>query len=150
MTPAIDLSRRNVILIGGAGTALALAGCSTTPTDTGGAPADAGDGSADPTKSAGTPEELAKLADIPVGGSISAKLAGKPVLITQPTAGSVVAFSAICTHQGCVVKPAEKELDCPCHGSRYDSTTGEVIAGPAPRSLEKVDVTVSGDAVIAG
>ena len=145
MTHAMDVSRRTVIVVGG-GTVLALAGCSAEPAPT------------DETTDAGTPaggggtgtEEIARLADIPVGGSISATLDGKPILVAQPTAGTVVAFSAICTHKGCVVKPDAAEFACPCHGSRYDSANGEVTAGPAPRPLDPVTVTVDGDSVTAG
>lgn len=145
MTQATDVSRRTVILVGG-GTVLALAGCSAEPAPT------------DETTDAGTPaggggtgaEEIARLADIPVGGSISATLDGKPILVAQPTAGTAVAFSAICTHKGCVVKPDAAEFACPCHGSRYDSANGEVTAGPAPRPLDPVTVTVDGDSVTAG
>lgn len=152
MTPAPNLSRRNMILTGGsAAAAVALAACSSptdaaTPptssetTDPGGSGADAG--------SATT--EIAKLADIPVGGGIAATLDGQPILLAQPTAGTVVAFSAICTHQGCKVEPAATEFDCPCHQSRYDLATGEVLGGPAPRALERVTVTVDGDTVLAG
>ena len=134
MTTKTDVSRRSLILIGGAGSVLALAACSTP----------------DESSPPGASAEVAKLADIPVGGSVSATLDGQPILISQPTAGAVVAFSAICTHQGCIVAPANNELDCPCHGSRYDATTGEVLEGPAPLPLEKVAVTISGDSVMAG
>lgn len=149
MTQATDVSRRTVIMVGG-GTVLALAGCSAEPAPTdettdAGTPADGG-GTGTET---GT-EEIARLADIPVGGSISATLDGKPILVAQPTAGTVVAFSAICTHKGCVVKPDAAEFACPCHGSRYDSANGEVTAGPAPRPLDPVTVTLDGDSVTAG
>lgn len=145
MTQATDLSRRTVIMVGG-GAALALAGCSAEP-----APTDKTTDEGTPADGGGTgSEEIALLADIPVGGSISATLGGKPILVAQPTAGTVAAFSAICTHMGCVVKPDAAEFACPCHGSRYDSTNGEVLAGPAPRALDPVEVTVDGDAVIAG
>lgn len=144
MTQATELSRRTVIVVGG-GTVLALAACSAEPAPT------------DETTDAGTPagggtgtEEIARLADIPVGGSISATLDGKPILVAQPTEGTVVAFSAICTHKGCVVAPDAAEFACPCHGSRYDSANGEVTAGPAPRPLDPVKVTVEGDSVVAG
>ena len=152
MTQATDLSRRTMILVGG-GTALALAGCATQPatTDETTDAAAPSDGGGSPTADAGTGgAEIAKLADIPVGGSISATLDGKPILVAQPTEGMVVAFSAICTHKGCVVKPDAAEFACPCHGSRYDSANGEVTAGPAPRALDSVKVTVDGDSVTAG
>ena len=69
--------------------------------------------------------------------------------MAQPTAGSVVAFSAICTHLGCTVAPQGKQLDCPCHGSVYDAFTGKVINGPAPRPLPSIPVTVQGGQVVA-
>ena len=94
--------------------------------------------------------DVAALADIPVGGSIDATIGGEPVLLSQPTAGTVVAFSAICTHQGCVVAAAGSQLECPCHGSVFDAATGAVEQGPAPDPLPEVAVTVDGDRVVAG
>jgi Rieske Fe-S protein len=137
MTNATDISRRTALLLGTAGTAVALVGCGTG-------------GAGDSGTSDKGPVEVAKLADIPVGGSIEASLDGKPILISQPTAGTVVAFSAICTHQGCVVKPVKDEFDCPCHGSKFDPTPGEALAGPASSPLASVKVTVTGDTVTAG
>ena len=149
MTPALNLSRRNMMLAGGsAAAAVALAACSS-PTDAATVPPTAAttDSNGAP---AASPTEIAKLADIPVGGGLDATLDGEPILLAQPTEGTVVAFSAICTHQGCKVKPAGTEFDCPCHQSRYDLATGEVLGGPAPRALDKVTVTVDGDTVLAG
>lgn len=140
---AAGISRRAALLIGGAGTAVALVGCSTGPAATGDAATTDQEGA---TKSA---TEVAKLADIPVGGSVEASLNGKPILVSQPTAGKVIAFSAVCTHQGCVVKPVGKEFDCPCHGSKFDAMTGEVLGGPAPSPLVAVPVSVTGDSVTA-
>jgi Rieske Fe-S protein len=93
---------------------------------------------------------LAKVADIPVGGAISAKDAdGKPILLTQPEAGTVVGLSAICTHQGCTVAPDDDHLSCPCHGSTYD-LEGKNTGGPAPSPLPPFDVHVANGEVLAG
>ncbi|TFB75479.1 Rieske (2Fe-2S) protein [Cryobacterium glaciale] len=71
-------------------------------------------------------------------------------MLSQPTDGSVIAFSAICTHQGWVVKPGGGEFDCPCHQSRFNGATGEVIDGPAPSPLKKIPVRVTNGVVLAG
>jgi Rieske Fe-S protein len=87
---------------------------------------------------------------VPVGGSISATQDGKPIVLAQPTAGKVVAFSAICTHMGCTVNPSGNQLHCPCHGSTYNAFTGAVIHGPAPTALPPVQVKVENGFVVAG
>ncbi|MGH3620946.1 MAG: ubiquinol-cytochrome c reductase iron-sulfur subunit [Sciscionella sp.] len=95
--------------------------------------------------------QLAKLNDIPVGSAKSVQGPDdKPVIVTRTADGTAVAFSAICTHQGCTVKPAGKELHCPCHGSKYDAATGKVLGGPAPEPLPEVTVHVAGGAVVTG
>ena len=92
---------------------------------------------------------LAKVSDVPVGGAISAQdSSGKPIIVAQPTAGDVVAFSAICTHKGCTVAPQGKILQCPCHGSTYDLATGDNTGGPAPSPLAKVAVEVKQGEVV--
>jgi Rieske Fe-S protein len=69
--------------------------------------------------------------------------------------GSLVAFSAICTHAGCVVSAwlaANRRLLCPCHGSEYDpARAASVVAGPAPFPLPRLPVAVAdGLIVVAG
>lgn len=55
------------------------------------------------------------------------------------SAGGVLAYSAVCTHQGCDITtyvPKDDTLFCFCHLSQFRPTTGgEVVAGPAPRRL---------------
>ncbi|WP_438855649.1 Rieske (2Fe-2S) protein [Agromyces sp. M3QZ16-3] len=150
MDDARELSRRTALALGGTGalgSALVLAGCAPGSDSTGGSGTGTGvDGT--PTDAAG--EDVAALTDIPVGGSISATIGGQPVLLSQPTAGEVVAFSAICTHQGCTVAPEGAAFVCPCHGSTFDAATGDVEQGPALEPLPSVPVSVDGDRVIAG
>lgn len=149
MTDPTDLTRRTVLTLGSvgvAGGALALAGCAApTPSVTDEPPTEP---SAAPDAPA-VGEDIAALADVPVGGSIAAIINDQPALIAQPTAGQVVAFSAICTHQGCVVAAAGDEFHCPCHGSRYEAATGDVIQGPALEPLPSFPVAVSGDRIVA-
>jgi len=76
--------------------------------------------------------------------------AGKPVILSQPTAGAVVAMTAICTHLGCTVAPAGAQLVCPCHGSVYKSADGSNVSGPAPKPLAAVTVHVVNGEVLAG
>ena len=47
-------------------------------------------------------------------GRVGQAADGSPAIVARPTATTAVAFSAICTHEGCTVNPAGSELDCPC------------------------------------
>jgi cytochrome b6-f complex iron-sulfur subunit len=97
----------------------------------------------------GGKDALISLDDIKVGQGASVKLSnGKPGIVTRLTSSTAVCFSAICTHMGCTVAPKGGELDCPCHGSRYNAKTGAVLQGPAPSPLHKVSVTVQDGKVV--
>lgn len=70
-------------------------------------------------------------------------------------AGGVLAYSAICTHQGCNIADYVAKDDailCFCHFSKFRPTTGgEVISGPAPRSLPILPLKLDGQRlVVAG
>lgn len=57
------------------------------------------------------------------------------------------AVSAICTHLGCVLQKSDSGFRCPCHGSHYNKQ-GEVLSGPAPRSLDWLKMEFSHDGKI--
>ena len=148
--------RRRVILAAAGLSVAGVAGLAACGSDSSGSgtatsePAAAPAGSAASGAAAGG-AALAKLADVPVGGSYAAPgTDGKPIVIAQPEAGKVVAFSAACTHQGCKVEPAGKILNCPCHASTFDAFTGKNLSGPAPSPLPAVAVKISGTDIVAG
>lgn len=71
---------------------------------------------------------------------------GKPVLVLSLGGGKFRAFSAICTHLGCIVKwdAASKKILCPCHAGVFDAD-GKVLAGPPPRPLPEYEVVRVGN-----
>lgn len=93
----------------------------------------------------GAGTKIATVSDIKVGGSFSFKDAsGNDAFLLQPSQGTFLAYSAVCSHEGCSVEAKASEFKCPCHGARFDLATGEVLQGPARTGLEKLNVTVSG------
>ena len=85
---------------------------------------------------------LGRTADIPLGGGTV--FTDAKVVVTQPAKGVFKAFSAICTHVGCLCdRVADGTIDCPCHGSTFTITDGAVVAGPAPTALPAAPITVA-------
>ncbi|MEU6234524.1 Rieske (2Fe-2S) protein [Kitasatospora sp. NPDC047058] len=131
-------SRRTVLcgaaaVLAAGGTA-AVSGCSSS-------------GSAAPAASAPkTPKEpvvVGPATDVPVGGGKVYR--EKKIVVTQPTEGTYEAFSAVCTHAGCVVDKVEDQLiKCPCHGSNFNFSTGARVEGPATKPLPEYQVAVEG------
>jgi rieske iron-sulfur protein len=69
-------------------------------------------------------------------------------------AEGVVAYTAICTHNGCDIDDwlaAEQLLSCSCHSSSFDPKDGgRVVDGPAPRVLPALPLKiVDGKLVVA-
>ncbi len=99
----------------------------------------------------GTP--LASVADVEAAGSVVVG-DGENAYLLAASGGTVVAHTAICTHQGCKVNPQGAEALCPCHQSLYNAMTGALLR-PAPNSsgqgplVEKAVVVANGQ-VYAG
>jgi len=111
----------------------------------GGASAAGGTGAA----SAPPANLLTTTAQVPVGGGKI--IDGPNVVVTQPVAGTFKGFSAVCTHQGCIVSTiANGTIDCPCHGSKFSIKDGSVVNGPAPSPLPPVTITVQGTSILKG
>ena len=174
-----DLSRRSILRVGavgamGVGASAVIAACSSDKASSTGTPStdSAANTSAASTSSASTSSasatagtsgstatapsgtKVAQLGDVPVGGAVGKTLSGDPIILSQPSVGKVVAMSAICPHQGCTVAPADKQLQCPCHQSAFDLSSGEPVVntatdqmGPAQSGLTTLTATVFQGAV---
>ncbi|MFJ4781148.1 Rieske (2Fe-2S) protein [Streptomyces sp. NPDC088762] len=153
MSDPTRTARRTVLAAGAATLAGgALAACGSDgdagTAGSGAATTPAGSASAAPSTSAAAGKVIAKAADVPVGGGTVLK--EEKLVVTQPTAGSFRCFTAVCTHQGCLVnKVADGTIDCPCHGSKFQATDGAVAQGPATRPLAEKKITVAPDGNIS-
>ena len=94
------------------------------------------------------PEQIIEVAAgrrdaIPANGGIVVNLAVGHVALID-AGGELRAFSAVCTHLGCIVKSEPTDhhaLYCACHGGMFDRQ-GEVVGGPPPRPLPRYPVEV--------
>jgi Rieske Fe-S protein len=99
------------------------------------------------TGAASSSAALATIAEVPEGGGKI--IDGKNIVITQPEAGVFKAFSAVCTHQGCIVSSiANGTIDCPCHGSEFSVKDGSVVRGPATSPLPGVAIKIEGTSIV--
>jgi cytochrome b6-f complex iron-sulfur subunit len=76
---------------------------------------------------------------------------GHPAVVLQKAPGVFAAFSAICTHLGCIIRwlPEKGEFLCPCHAGRF-AGDGKVLGGPPPKPLQTIPVALSGDNLLIG
>ena len=163
-TRASRSTRRGVLAgVGLVGLAGAVSACgsggsssSSAGTTAGAPPATAGAGSASSSASVGggstagaQGSALATTSEIPVG---SGKIfTSEKIVVTQPNSGDFKAFSAVCTHMGCIVSTISNgTIDCPCHGSQYSISTGAVVGGPAPSPLPAQTIKVTGSNIFLG
>jgi len=85
-------------------------------------------------------------------GAATVVPSGQSALFTIPSSGdpgivihtnqTFYAYDAVCPHAGCTVgwAPQNSLIVCPCHGSEFNLTTGDVLNGPAPHGLTKLKV----------
>ena len=91
---------------------------------------------------------IASESEVAPGSAFTFKDSGNPAVLIHLKNGNFVAYSAVCTHQGCRVAYKGGKLACPCHGSVFDPAKGaQVVAGPAPSPLPEIPVKIQGGEV---
>jgi nitrite reductase/ring-hydroxylating ferredoxin subunit len=76
-------------------------------------------------------------------GELNSFSAGERQVAIANVDGTLHAFDDLCTHQQCSLAEGdltETIVECPCHGSQFDVTTGEAVHGPATDPLEILEV----------
>ncbi|GAB4543118.1 MAG: Rieske (2Fe-2S) protein [Anaerolineae bacterium] len=93
--------------------------------------------------------QIGTVLDFPAGQGKVIPVNDKPVIVVNTTQGGLKAFSAICTHLGCIVEwdQPRQFILCPCHDGRFNAVNGAVISGPPPAPLPQLALTVEQDAV---
>lgn len=92
----------------------------------------------------------AKIIDIPANGAKIIKFNKKPVVIVRTLHEQYKAFSAVCTHLGCIVEYKGEQggyFQCNCHGSMFDMN-GRNIRGPAAVPLPEFKVSLKDTDII--
>jgi len=149
---AKQFGRREVLTAGAASVAIVgLSACSSTSEPSGQTEEEL----ASSAPSAATSKVVAKTTDVPVGSvfKFNDPNSGMPAYLLQPAAGTFIAYSSKCTHQGCVVAavPEANAFKCACHGAKYDLATGEPDETTAKNltatALAKIALSVEGDQI---
>ena len=148
------ISRKKFIRLGAAiGVSVAgatvVAGCGGGASGTssgGGATSTGGSGGSTEMGSSGG-QAIAQVSDVPQNSAKKFTDSGNPAVLVHLKSGDFVAYSAVCTHQQCIVdyQKQSSRLVCPCHGSIFDpSKNAQVVTGPAPRPLPEIPIKVQG------
>lgn len=100
-----------------------------------------------------TPMPIEGAAELAPGSALNFTYPGKEdtAILIRAKDGSYHAFGQKCTHLSCPVYYAKEQgrLECPCHEGGFSETTGEVLYGPPPRPLDKIEIEVHNRQVIA-
>jgi menaquinol-cytochrome c reductase iron-sulfur subunit len=96
-----------------------------------------------------TPEEVVFRRTRIDGWKVTSEKTTAWVVRTSET--DIVAFTPQCTHLGCAYHWDERnrEFLCPCHTSTF-ALDGRVLAGPAPRPLDRYQIQVKGSKLFIG
>jgi cytochrome b6-f complex iron-sulfur subunit len=101
--------------------------------------------------------KVAKVSDIRPGRSVKFRYGRYPCLLVNHN-GKFLAYGAICTHLACIVHWKDEDgcimnmgdqIHCVCHAGHFGVLTGNVIAGPPPSPLPKMNLRIRGGEILA-
>jgi 3-phenylpropionate/trans-cinnamate dioxygenase ferredoxin component len=84
---------------------------------------------------------VGEAGEIAEGDCVSYSVADRAVAVAN-VGGTLYAFDDVCTHQQCSLSEGDLDdtvVECPCHGSQFDVTTGDVVQGPAADPIDTFD-----------
>jgi cytochrome b6-f complex iron-sulfur subunit len=95
--------------------------------------------------------QVGSVSEFPVGGTFPFTAPGskRPFILIHLNDGSWRAYAQKCTHLSCAVfyQPQNDKIQCPCHNGWFDARTGNVLQGPPPRPLPRLEVVVRGEQI---
>jgi len=97
----------------------------------------------------GTPSELVFRKNRVDGWKVTSEKS--TAWVVKKSENEIVAFGPQCPHLGCAYHwvANKNEFLCPCHASTF-SIEGQVLTGPAPRALDRLELKVEGDTLLLG
>ena len=97
--------------------------------------------------------KAAKVSDLKPGDMTLFESGDERVLLVN-VGGQIHAVGEVCPHQECYLSEdgalEGAEVECVCHGSRFNATSGEVIEGPSEEGLGRYAVRIEGDDILVG
>ena len=96
--------------------------------------------------------KVATKSQIPKGKAKAVKVGGEDVAVYHTAGDEWFATAEICTHEYCNLaqdggKLEGYEIECDCHGSKFDIRNGKVLLPPAFEDLKTFKVSIAGEDV---
>lgn len=93
-----------------------------------------------------TPLKIEGAASLPPGAALNFYYPNEndTAILIRTSDGEYHAYGQKCTHLSCPVyfEKQKERLECPCHEAGFDARTGNVLYGPPPRPLDRVEIEV--------
>jgi Rieske Fe-S protein len=99
----------------------------------------------------GSAKEIIAADQLAVGEAHYFKYPDDHAILLRLSDDHYVAYNGICTHLSCEVywDAKERQLICPCHNGQFEPETGEVVAGPPPRPLPRIELEHRNGMIVA-